>query len=186
MRFVVRKMPAQHPCRGGEGHVHNLCARCQHSRRTQHGRVLLVAPSKLQGARWPALNRLRWLRGYRGAYTLPSFACGIHPHIATHLHSPPALWCPPAVHMPSRPSPRASCRVINVLIMPTCSVVSTSGLAAEVSTPLALSTFSASFRPVCKTRGETLNAGVAVRCTGTHGGRSAQHLLSLLQARLRN
>lgn len=33
----------------------------------------------------------------------------------------------------------------------TCSVVSTSGLAAEVSTPLALSTFSASFRPVCAT-----------------------------------
>ncbi len=69
---------------------------------------------------------------------------------------------------------------------PTCSVVSTSGLAAEVSTPLALSTFSASFRPVCKTGGETLNAGVAVRRTGTHGGRSAQNLLSLLQARLRN
>ena len=59
---------------------------------------------------------------------------------ASHLCTP-ALACPAQGRLLAKLNHRGAA--------PTCSVVCTSGLAAEGSTPVALSTFSASFRPVC-------------------------------------
>lgn len=100
-----------------------------------------------------------------------------HAVLATVLKRSPTPWSPPAPEAPLHPTKLHHCqalthvecmvrtcsvvstsgkdqRILNQLVnnmVRTCSVVSTSGLAAEVSTPLALSTFSASFRPVCAT-----------------------------------